>query len=438
VQHAAPLDFGAIMSASNQQARAAVREQFKSLVDYYPALERLQTTTVQNYGTMLSEEGGMLYSWVQNSKAAQRKGKPEWEKIVVGKANPNIYTGKARQAVEQAMEARGPITLQGDQLKAIGDFISEQALLSYAESGPTEIETELGRQAMNDLTLGRSLSAEQQREATQAARASMNQRGLGTSMATSAAEILNRDAMASQREADRRNFAASANQMLVANQMGRRDQAAQQAALGSTVSGNAAQIYGQAAGLGLEGAGAFLRTDPVQRAMAPGIAAAGQNFATAGNIIGPTYGNAMNAGLGVASFNANMLDTRANSQLNNWAAMQAAQMGAGASRQAGMMGMIGGIGGGLLGGAGFALSDKREKKDIKPLGKAGSVLGLTAYEYKYKGEDKKHKGFMAQDVQKVLPEAVTEVDYKGKKRLAIKPAVIGAALAEELMTAKAA
>jgi hypothetical protein len=86
----------------------------------------------------------------------------------------------------------------------------------------------------------------------------------------------------------------------------------------------------------------------------------------------------------------------------------------------------------------FALSDKREKKDIKPLGKAGSVLGLTAYEFSYKGEDKKRKGFMAQDVAKVLPEAVSEVNYKGKKRLAIKPAVIGAALAEELMAAKAA
>jgi hypothetical protein len=92
----------------------------------------------------------------------------------------------------------------------------------------------------------------------------------------------------------------------------------------------------------------------------------------------------------------------------------------------------------MIGGAALLASDKRMKKDIKPLGKAGSVLGLTAYEYSYKGEDKKHKGFMAQDVQKVLPEAVTEVEYKGKKRLAIKPAVIGAALAEELMTAKAA
>ena len=82
--------------------------------------------------------------------------------------------------------------------------------------------------------------------------------------------------------------------------------------------------------------------------------------------------------------------------------------------------------------AAVALSDKREKTEIKPLGKSGSILGLKTYSYKYKGDDKKRIGVMAQDVQKVLPEAVTEVEYKGKKRLAIKPAVIGAALAEEL------
>ena len=77
-------------------------------------------------------------------------------------------------------------------------------------------------------------------------------------------------------------------------------------------------------------------------------------------------------------------------------------------------------------------SDKRIKTDIKPLGKVTSLLDLPAYEYRYKGEKKKRKGVMAQDVQKVLPEAVAEVDYKGKKRLAIKPDVIGAALAQEL------
>jgi hypothetical protein len=77
-------------------------------------------------------------------------------------------------------------------------------------------------------------------------------------------------------------------------------------------------------------------------------------------------------------------------------------------------------------------SDERMKTDIKPLGKVTSLLDLPAYEYRYKGEKKKRKGVMAQDVQKVLPEAVTEVDYQGKRRLAIKPSVIGAALAEEL------
>jgi len=102
------------------------------------------------------------------------------------------------------------------------------------------------------------------------------------------------------------------------------------------------------------------------------------------------------------------------------------------------MNMIGNIGSSIF-------SDKRMKKDIKPLGSAGKVLGLTAYEFKYKEQGAgsgepgaKHVGFLAQDVKKVLPEAVEEVNYRGKKRLAIKPAVIGAALAQELTQAKAA
>jgi hypothetical protein len=238
-------------------------------------------------------------------------------------------------------------------------------------------------------------------------------------MGSSAAEILNRDAAAQAREASRRNFASATNQMVTGNVFGRAGQAG--GMLGSAAQGQ-------------------LMVDPYERALGrAGIG--GQLGANLTNMTGQTFGGAMDAGLGVASFNANMLDTRANSQLNNWAAMNAARMNASAMNQSGTMGMIGGIGSGLLQGAGMAamaFSDKRMKKDIKPLGKAGSVLGLTAYEFSYKGEDKKHKGFMAQDVQKVLPEAVAEVDYKGKKRLAIKPAVIGAALAEELMAAKAA
>jgi len=80
----------------------------------------------------------------------------------------------------------------------------------------------------------------------------------------------------------------------------------------------------------------------------------------------------------------------------------------------------------------FSWSDKRMKTDIKKISGPTNVIGIPAYEYRYKGEKKTRLGVMAQDVQKVLPEAVAEFDYKGKKRLAIRPAVIGAALAEQL------
>ncbi len=178
--------------------------------------------------------------------------------------------------------------------------------------------------------------------------------------------------------------------------------------------------------------------DPYRQALGPAFNLGGSTLNNTTSQIRDIYGGSLDQMGKVMTFNTNMAASNRNAILNNNAAMQAAAMQAGAMNNASTMGMIGGIGSGLLQGAGmFALSDKREKKDIKPLGKAGSVLGLTAYEFSYKGDDKKHKGFMAQDVAKVLPEAVAEVDYKGKKRLAIKPAVIGAALAEELMAAKA-
>ena len=297
--------------------------------------------------------------------------------------------------------------LNNDYLKTTQDVVSQQL---EAARTPTQIEALLQQQALNELALGRSLTPEQQRAAEQSARSAFASRGLGTSAGSAAAEILNRDAYATQRENERRTFAVGANQL----DLGR-----------------------QARLLGL--AGAYGDLDPYRQGLNAAFGLGSSTLSQTTGAATGAYNNALSTAGMVDSFNTNMQASQYNSWMNNNASMQAANMQAGAMNNASTMGMIGGIGSGLLQGAGmFALSDKREKKDIKPLGKAGSVLGLTAYEYKYKGEDKKHKGFMAQDVQKVLPEAVTEVDYKGKKRLAIKPAVIGAALAEELMTAKAA
>ena len=278
-----------------------------------------------------------------------------------------------------------------------------------AASAPSAIEAEIQRQAQEELMLGRSLSPEQERAAQQSARGAFAARGLGTSAGSSAAEILNRDAMSQQRLDQRRQFALGANQLDLARR-GRRITLA-------------------------EGYGAL---DPFARGLNPAFQLGSATMGQGTNLVGDTFNRSVQTAGGIETFNRNLQGNMYNSWQNNNAAIQGANMQAGATRQAGTMNMIGGIAGGLLGGAALAFSDKRMKKDIKPLGKAGSVLGLTTYEYRYKGDDQKRVGFMAQDVKKVLPEAVTEVEYQGKKRLAIRPAVIGAALAGELMTAKAA
>ena len=338
-------------------------------------------------------------------------------------ANASIRVAKAQSAAEEAAIKRlypEYIKMQFGTADQLAGKLNNQYLQRsrgiigeelQAASAPNAIEAQLQRDAESELALGRSLSPEQQREASQSARAAFTARGLGTSMGSSAAEILNRDAYGTARQDARRGFAAGVNQMDLARRQRR-------------------------IGLG----GMYMEMDPYRQALGPAFGLGGDTLRTSQGQVSNIFNNSLQQSGNVSSFNTNMGMSLRNSALNNNASMQAASMQAGAMNNAATMGMFGNIAGGVLGGATSALrfSDKRMKKDIKPLGKAGSVLGLTAYEFSYKGDDKKHKGFMAQDVAKVLPEAVAEVDYKGKKRLAIKPAVIGAALAEELMAAKAA
>jgi len=280
-----------------------------------------------------------------------------------------------------------------------------------AASAPSAIEAEIQRQAQEELMLGRSLSPEQERAAQQSARGAFAARGLGTSAGSSAAEILNRDAMSQQRLDQRRQFALGANQLDLARR-GRRITLA-------------------------EGYGAL---DPFARGLNPAFGLGQATMGQGTQLVGNTFNNAVNQAGNVESFNRNMQAGMYNNWQNNNAAIQAASLTGRASQNAGTMGMFGGLAqglGSLAGGyfsGGGTLSDKRLKKDIKQTGEDG-VLGLKTYEYRFKGESSdapKHTGFMAQDVQKVLPEAVEEVNYQGKKRLAIKPQVIGQALATAL------
>lgn len=80
------------------------------------------------------------------------------------------------------------------------------------------------------------------------------------------------------------------------------------------------------------------------------------------------------------------------------------KMGIAQQKNAMSQSILGGLFG--LGGKLIGLSDRRAKKDIV---KVGKVDDLNLYRYRYKGEDKstpKHLGVMAQEVEKVKPEAV--------------------------------
>jgi hypothetical protein len=105
---------------------------------------------------------------------------------------------------------------------------AERGLMREARGGG--LLGQLEGQAANDLALGRSLSAEQSRDAAQSSRAAASARGLGLGQSAMATELLNRDRFASQREAERRGFASNVAQQgagirQAANQayMGRQD-----------------------------------------------------------------------------------------------------------------------------------------------------------------------------------------------------------------------
>jgi hypothetical protein len=210
--------------------------------------------------------------------------------------------------------------LDNEYLKRTQGVVGEELT---AASTPNAIEARLMQDAESELALGRSLSPEQMRDATQSARAAFAARGLGTSMGAAGAEILNRDAYGTARQDQRRGFAAGVNQMDLARRQRR---------------------------VGL--AGAYGDLDPFRQAIGPAFGLGAQTLSTTTGQVGNIFGGSLQQAGNVESFNTNMAASRYNSVMNNNAAMQAAGMQAGASQNAGMMGMFGGIGSGVASGLG--------------------------------------------------------------------------------------
>jgi hypothetical protein len=115
--------------------------------------------------------------------------------------------------------------------------------------------------------------------------------------------------------------------------------------------GQTANLYGQAGGayqnaasLGFGGANALVNLDPYQRAMGTGVQLGSGIQGNNGQMIGNTFNQANQMAGNVASFNANMLDSRYNSALNNNAALAGAQSAGNSQLLGAGIGAVGAIG----------------------------------------------------------------------------------------------
>ena len=261
-----PIDYDRMAAASIRVAKAQTKEQEESIKRLYPEYTKLQFQT-----------------------ADQLAGKLD-----------NEYLARTRGVV-------------GEELQAA--------------SAPNAIEARLMQDAESELALGRSLSPEQQRQATQSARAAFAARGMATGNAAAGAEILNRDAFATARQDQRRGFAAGVNQMDLARRQRR---------------------------VGL--AGAYGDLDPFRQSIGPAFQLGQNTLANTTNQVGNIFGGSLAQAGNVESFNFNAAQNRYNSVMNNNAALQSAGMQAGAAGQAGMMGMVGSGVGAAVGIAGIGIA----------------------------------------------------------------------------------
>ena len=124
---------------------------------------------------------------------------------------------------------------------------------------------------------------------------------------------------------------------------------------------------------------------------------------------------AMKAESDVMATGINSLGNAKTGQMQAQASIKAAEKQAEASKQGSMMGAIGSIGGALIG-----LSDETTKSDVKRIDTALETLrNLKPVTFYYKPEyssspERMHHGFIAQEFQKVLPDATYFDESIGK------------------------
>ena len=155
-----------------------------------------------------------LQNWAfQNVSPTSQAVRGEYDAITTRLGAPSALEGIMTNSAAQALE-NVPSALEGIMINSATQALQNPtagnrvlgALETEAMGGDSEILRNLQSQALSDLNLGRSLSPEQEMQAQQAARAGFAARGMGVGQPAAAAEILNRDAFATQRQDQRRGF----------------------------------------------------------------------------------------------------------------------------------------------------------------------------------------------------------------------------------------
>lgn len=281
---AAPIDYAAITKAGQEGAASSYKSQLADQLAAYPKMASQQLGTISTLADNLNDG----------------------------------YTKEAKGILDTTLQQGvGSLAATGNRLNDLGNTSAGLANAAASQAGA-------------DLALGRELSPEQIRNSQQAADAGFNVRGMATGSQAADAEILNRSAYGDARYQQRLGNASAAQGML----------------------GNAGNLYGQAGGayqsaaqLGFGGANALLNLDPYQRALGMGVQLGSGIQGQTGQMIGNAYNQGLDMSGNAATFNANMLDTRYNSYLNNNAALGAAKTssnGALLGAGIGAAGMIGG------------------------------------------------------------------------------------------------
>ena len=361
-----------------------------------PAAQQIED---QQFGAVQRIAGGLNNQYTRDARGqvnqslqtANRVGRIGNQTMQTGQRAGRQISNLAPVARRQADSAATNINRQGNeitevadqymgQIGGVGTMLANQARQGFATSGPTEIEAELYRQGQEELAMGRSLSPEQLREATQSARQGMAARGMATGQAALGAELLNRDRYATQRETERRGFAADANQLREENVMGRRDAAGRMAESGGRTLDAAGRIgmagreaagrlydaggrmrmlgtttAGDLRGLGAEtamrgqslggslladsgrlrqtGAGMIADLDPFQRSLQAGLQLGQSSSGMGLDAVGQGYGNMLDLYANTGSFNINRNDSNANSWINNATAIKTGNMAADSQKQ---------------------------------------------------------------------------------------------------------